>query len=86
MKCCLPACLPVCLLACLLAYIPGVTNGGLVACSSARQNALREFEVKKKNEISRVCHRHYSEFIDSVEELMKMTADMVSIKDQVQTI
>lgn len=43
---------------------------------------MREFEAKKRNEISRVCHRHYSEFIDSVEDLMKMKTDMVSIKDQ----
>lgn len=45
--------------------------------------ALKEFEAKKSNEISRVCHRHYSEFIDSVEDLMKMKTDMVGLKDQV---
>lgn len=49
-----------------------------------KKNALREFETKKQNEISRVCHRHYSEFIDSVEELMKMKTDMINIKEQVQ--
>lgn len=30
-----------------------------------------------------MCHRHYSEFIDSVEDLMKMRTDMVGLKDQV---
>lgn len=48
-----------------------------------KQAALKEFEAKKSSEISRVCHRHYSEFIDSVEDLMKMRADMVGLKDQV---
>ncbi|CAM9165011.1 unnamed protein product, partial [Scytosiphon promiscuus] len=47
------------------------------------QVALKEFEAKKSSEISRVCHRHYSEFIDSVEDLMKMKTDMVGLKDQV---
>ncbi|CAM9436333.1 unnamed protein product [Ascophyllum nodosum] len=47
------------------------------------QNALKEFEAKKSNEISRVCHRHFLEFVDSVEELMKMKTDIVTLKDQV---
>lgn len=47
------------------------------------QVALKEFEAKKSSEISRVCHRHYSEFIDSVEDLMKMKTEMVGLKDQV---
>lgn len=46
------------------------------------QGALKDFEAKKSSEISRVCHRHYSEFIDSVEDLMKMKVDMVSLRDQ----
>ncbi|CAM9619772.1 unnamed protein product [Discosporangium mesarthrocarpum] len=46
------------------------------------QGALREFERKKRSEINRVCHRHYSEFIESVEELMKMRGDLRDLKDQ----
>ncbi|CAN0556885.1 unnamed protein product, partial [Laminaria digitata] len=46
--------------------------------------ALKDFEAKKSSEISRVCHRHYSEFIDSVEDLMKMKVDMISLRDQVR--
>lgn len=48
------------------------------------QSALRDFEAKKSNEISRVCHRHFSEFVDSVEDLMKMKTDFISLRDQVK--
>ncbi|CAM9343266.1 unnamed protein product [Chrysoparadoxa australica] len=45
-------------------------------------NALKEFEQKKRKEISQVCNRHYQDFIASVEELMKMRTDLVSLRNE----
>lgn len=63
-----------------------VLNGlsGRLGGGGGYQSALKDFEAKKSNEISRVCHRHFSEFVDSVEELMKMKTDFVSLRDQVK--
>ncbi|CAM9400088.1 unnamed protein product, partial [Phaeothamnion confervicola] len=47
------------------------------------QEALQDFERKKNAEISRVCNRHYAEFIDCVEELMKMRGDLVALRDRI---
>jgi hypothetical protein len=50
------------------------------------QSALKDFESRKKAEIQRVCHRHYSEFFDSVEELMKMRKDLRDLESSMSSL
>lgn len=50
------------------------------------QAALRIYEAKKQGEISRICNWHYTAFIGSAEELLKMRKDLADLRGQVCTL